>query len=57
MGADIYSPPDYAGIAKACHAYGHTVTAPSDVLPALKEGLKQVRAGRSAVLDIKIEPI
>jgi acetolactate synthase-1/2/3 large subunit len=57
MGADISAPPDYAGIARACHAYGLTVTEPADVLPALKEGLAQVRAGKPAVLDVRIDPV
>lgn len=53
-GVDISPPPNYAGIAQACGAYGRTVEEPSDILPALKEALAQVRAGKSAVLDVKL---
>jgi acetolactate synthase-1/2/3 large subunit len=57
MGADIYSPPDYAKIARACHAYGRTVENPDDVMPALKEGLERVRSGQPVVLDVRLEPV
>lgn len=57
MGADIYGPPDYAKIARACHAYGRTVEDPNDVMPALKEGLERVRSGQPVVLDIRLEPV
>ena len=57
MGADIYTPPDYAKIAQACNAYGRTVEDPADVTPALKEGLERVRSGQPAVLDIRLEPV
>jgi acetolactate synthase-1/2/3 large subunit len=48
-------PPDYAGIARACSAYGRTVEDPADIIPALKEGLAQVRRGKAAVLDFRLE--
>ena len=57
MGADIPTPPDYALIARACHAYGRRVDDPSEVMPALEEALGEVRGGRPAVLDIRIEPV
>ncbi len=57
MGADIPTPPDYATIARACNAYGRMVEDPADVLPALKEALQQVRSGRPAVLDVRIDPV
>jgi acetolactate synthase-1/2/3 large subunit len=57
MGADIFSAPDYAKIAEACHAYGRTMENPDDVLPALKDGLERVRNGQPAVLDIRLEPV
>jgi acetolactate synthase-1/2/3 large subunit len=53
-GIDISPPPDYAMIAKACGGYGKTVTEPSDVLPALKRALQQVRRGRAAVVDVRL---
>lgn len=54
-GVDIKPPPDYALIAQACGAYGRMVEDPADVLPALREALDQVRLGRPAVLDVRIE--
>jgi acetolactate synthase-1/2/3 large subunit len=55
VGIDIKPSPDYAAIARACFAYGQTVTDPADVLPAIKTALEQVRTGTPAVLDVKIE--
>jgi acetolactate synthase-1/2/3 large subunit len=57
MGADISTPPDYATIARACNAYGRRVEDPGEVVAALEEGLDQVRSGRPAVLDVRIEPV
>jgi acetolactate synthase I/II/III large subunit len=50
----IAPPPDYAMIAQACGAYGQIVKQPDEVLPALKEALKQVNKGKTAVLDVKL---
>lgn len=55
-GADISPPPDYASVARACNAYGNRIEDPNDVLPALKEAIKRVRNGRSAVLDVRLNP-
>ena len=57
MGADIPTPPDYATIAQACHAYGRRVEDPGEVVEALEEALDEVRGGRPAVLDVRIEPV
>jgi len=46
--------PDYAMIARACRASGRTVEDPSEVLPTLEEALGTVRAGRAAVLDVRL---
>ena len=54
VGANISPPPDYAMIAEACHGYGKRVEEPSDLLPALKDALEQVRNGKAAVLDVRI---
>ncbi len=53
-GVDISPPPDYGMVARACGGYGRTVVEPADVLPALKEALAEVRAGRLAVVDIRL---
>ncbi len=54
VGINMPNPPDFAAIARACNAYGRTVDDPSDLAPALKAALDEVRGGRSAVLDVKI---
>ncbi|MFH1003360.1 MAG: thiamine pyrophosphate-dependent enzyme, partial [Chloroflexota bacterium] len=54
IGSDFVSPPDYAAIARACHAHAETVDDPSAIRAALKRALKQVRAGQAALLDVKI---
>jgi acetolactate synthase-1/2/3 large subunit len=54
-GVDIMPSADYAMVARACGAYGRTVENPEDVLPALKEAIEQVRSGKPAVLDVKVE--
>jgi len=41
-------------VAQACGAYGRTVKTPDEVLPALQEAVKQVRSGKTAVLDVKL---
>ncbi len=56
-GIDIKPSPDYAAIARACSAYGQTVEDPTDLKSAFRTALNQVRSGKPAVLDIKIEAI
>lgn len=57
MGADIPIPPDYAAIARACHAHGRSVDKPADVPNALKECLEAVNSGTPAVLEVRIDPV
>jgi acetolactate synthase I/II/III large subunit len=53
-GIEITDPPDFAAIARACRAYGDTVTDPLQIPSALKRAIAEVRNGRSAVLDVKL---
>jgi acetolactate synthase I/II/III large subunit len=53
-GIDIKPCPDYAAIARACGTYGLTVEEPGELPSALKEGLAQVKGGKTAVLDVRI---
>lgn len=46
---------DFAMVAEACRAYGEVVTDPAEVRPALERAMEQVRSGRAAVLDVRIE--
>ena len=54
-GARIEPSPDYALISQACGNYGQTVEDPSELQPALRDALDQVRRGRPALLDVRIE--
>lgn len=54
-GINIAPSPDYAAIARACFAHGRMVEDPSEVLPALREALEQVRNGKPAVIDVRLE--
>jgi len=46
--------PDYAMIARGAGAYGRTVETVDEIMPALEEALAAVRAGRPAVLDVRL---
>jgi len=54
-GVDFVPPPDYAAVAQACGAYGRMVEDPADVLQALRKAIDQVRGGRPAVVDVRLE--
>jgi acetolactate synthase-1/2/3 large subunit len=54
VGTDIRTPPDYALVAKSCGAYGEAVDDPADLLPALQNGVDQVRRGKAAVIDVRL---
>jgi len=56
FGVDIAPRPDYAKIAEAFDAYGERVKAPDDIEPALNRALEQIAMGRSALLDVILEP-
>ena len=53
-GVDISPPADYALVAQSCGGYGRTVDNPEEVLPVLKEAMKEVRNGRLAVVDVRL---
>ncbi len=46
---------EYALLAQACHAYGEKVEDPAQVKAALQRALDEVRGGKPAVLDVRIE--
>jgi acetolactate synthase-1/2/3 large subunit len=52
VGVDLLPAPRYDLLAAAVDAAGERVERADDVLPALRRGLDQVRAGRSAVVDV-----
>lgn len=56
VGTRFQAPPDFAALARACHAHGETVTRHAELLPALRRGLESVESGRSAVIDVLVDP-
>ena len=53
-GLDIAPAPNYAMIAQACNCYGEMVQTSAEAKPAIKRAMEQVRAGKAAVLDVRI---
>ena len=56
-GVRFENPPDFAQIARGCHAYAERVEDPDEVGPALRRGLAALEQGQAAVLDMIIKPI
>lgn len=52
VGVNLTPPPRYALLAEAVGGYGEQVDVPTELLPALRRGLEQVRQGRTAVIDV-----
>jgi len=42
---------DYAAMARAFGGYGERVTEPAEIVPAIRRGIEQTRAGRPALLE------
>jgi len=40
------TPPDYAALARSCHAYGERVDDPAELGPAIDRGLQQYALAR-----------
>jgi acetolactate synthase-1/2/3 large subunit len=56
-GVRFPTPPDYAVLARSCHAYGERVDDPAELGPAIERALAAVRAGQAAVLDVVLGAI
>lgn len=54
IGVDLLPAPRYDLLAPVVGAYGERVESPDAVLPALQRGLDQIRAGRTAIIDIQL---
>lgn len=52
VGTDLAPAPRYDLLAPVVGAVGERVDDPNEVLPALRRGLEQVKAGRSAIVDV-----
>ena len=42
---------DYAAMARAFGGYGERITKPEEIIPAIKRGIEQTRAGKPALLE------
>jgi acetolactate synthase-1/2/3 large subunit len=42
---------DYSAMARAFGGYGERVTAPDEIIPAIKRGIEQTRNGNPALLE------
>jgi acetolactate synthase-1/2/3 large subunit len=56
FGWPIQPNPRYAAIAQAFDAYGETVEDPADIEPALRRAFEAERAGRTALIDLRLSP-
>jgi acetolactate synthase-1/2/3 large subunit len=56
-GVRFATPPDYATLARSCHAYGERVEDPAELGAAVERGLAAVRKGQAAVLDVVLSAI
>ena len=55
VGMELGPSVDFSLLAQSCRAYGEIVEEPNQVKPALERALEQVKGGRAAVLDVRIE--
>jgi acetolactate synthase-1/2/3 large subunit len=56
-GVRFATPPDYAALARSCHAHGERVEEPAELGSAIDRGLAAVQGGQAAVLDVALTPI
>jgi len=51
---EITDPPDLVAIARACGGDGAVVRHPNEMAAAVEQGLATIRAGRCALIDVKL---
>ncbi|MBV9577330.1 MAG: thiamine pyrophosphate-requiring protein [Chloroflexi bacterium] len=56
-GVRFNTPPDYAALARSCHAYGERVERAAELPFAIDRGLAAVASGQAAVLDVLLAQI
>lgn len=56
LGVDIAPDPDYAKLSEVFGGYGARLESPEDIEPAIKKALEQLAAGRSALLNVVMDP-
>jgi acetolactate synthase-1/2/3 large subunit len=54
VGVDLLPAPRYDRLADVVGCHGERVEDPAELLPALRRGLEQVRAGRAAIVDVQL---
>ena len=57
FGVDLAPVTDYTKLAEAFGAYGERLKDPSDIEPALNRALQQMAKGKSALLDVILDPL
>jgi acetolactate synthase I/II/III large subunit len=55
VGIDLMPAPNYAMLAQSVGGYGEQVNDPSGVPDALRRGMAQIAAGKTVVLDVRME--
>lgn len=55
VGMELGPSVEFSMVAQACRAYGEKVEDPAEVLPALRRAMEQIKSGKAAVLDVRIE--
>jgi acetolactate synthase I/II/III large subunit len=53
-GVDISPCPDYSAVAIACGGYGQKLESPAEIMPGLRDAIKAVGSGKTAVLDVRL---
>ncbi|MDO8595203.1 MAG: thiamine pyrophosphate-dependent enzyme, partial [Sulfuricaulis sp.] len=56
-GTSIKPTPEYAGLAPLFGGYGERVDEPGELRAALQRGLKAVKEGKLALLDVRLAPV
>lgn len=56
FGVDMAPVADFSKVAEAFNAYGERLYDPNEIEPALKRALEQMEQGRSALLDVVLDP-
>jgi acetolactate synthase-1/2/3 large subunit len=56
FGVDLTPEPDYTKVAEAFDTYGERLEEPDDIEPALNRALQQIATGKSALLDVILDP-
>jgi acetolactate synthase-1/2/3 large subunit len=57
FGVDLAPVTDYAKLAEAFGAHGERLKDPNDIEPALNRALQQMAKGKSALLDVILDPL